>query len=189
MFLPFYRDLRGIITIWKSSKFESQLVFNNEFAHVVQFHTALTCQNWWLTNKYAPHTPNGCELFLHRFSSITIQFDRQWIYFGDFNLICSTDNRNKPRANIQRMLDFNNTISQLDLQETPLKGQAFTWSNMQHHPLLEKLDWCFVSQAWSTQLPGTLGQTLVRDISHHVSWIIIVNSKAISLSFWELLVA
>jgi hypothetical protein len=67
------------------------------------------------------------------------------------------------------MLDFNNTISQLDLQETPLKGQAFTWSNMQHHPLLEKLDWCFVSQAWSTQLPGTLGQTLVRDISHHVS--------------------
>jgi endonuclease/exonuclease/phosphatase family metal-dependent hydrolase len=118
----------GIITIWKSSKFESKLVF-----------------------------------------SITIQSDRHRIYLGDFNIICSSDNRNKPRANIQRMLDFNNVISQLDLQETPLKGQAFMWSNMQHRPLLEKLDWCFVSQAWSTQLLGTSAQTLARDTSHHVS--------------------
>jgi hypothetical protein len=38
------------------------------------------------------------------------------------------------------MLLFNRIISQLDLVEIPLKGRAFTWSNMQDNPLLEKLD-------------------------------------------------
>jgi type II secretory pathway component PulJ len=31
------------------------------------------------------------------------------------------------------------------VQEIPLQGQTYTWSNNQKHPLLEKLDWCFVS--------------------------------------------
>jgi hypothetical protein len=48
------------------------------------------------------------------------------------------------------MLKFNLAISQLGIQEIPLKGQPFSWSNMQRHPLLEKLDWCFVLQVWST---------------------------------------
>jgi hypothetical protein len=50
------------------------------------------------------------------------------------------ENRNKPGGDPIRMLNFNLAISQLGLQEIPLKGQAFTWSNMQRHPLLEKLD-------------------------------------------------
>jgi hypothetical protein len=55
------------------------------------------------------------------------------------------ENRNKLGGDIQRMLNFNLAISQLGVQEIPLKGLTFTWSNMQRHPLLEKLDWCFVS--------------------------------------------
>jgi hypothetical protein len=27
--------------------------------------------------------------------------------------------------------------------ELPLKGRAYTWSNMQENPLLEQLDWFF----------------------------------------------
>jgi hypothetical protein len=62
---------------------------------------------------------------------ISIPSDGPWIFLGDFNLIWSQENRNKPGANMHHMLNFNSAISKLGVQEIPLKGQAFTWSNMQ----------------------------------------------------------
>jgi hypothetical protein len=85
------------------------------------------------------------------------------------------ENRNKPRGDPTRMLNFNLAISQLGLQEIPLKGHAFTWSNMQHHPLLEKLDWCFVSQAWSSNFLATSAHSLARGASDHVPLVINVQ--------------
>jgi hypothetical protein len=73
------------------------------------------------------------------------------------------------------MLNFNLAISQLGLQEIPLKGQAFTWSNMQRHPLLEKLDWCFISQAWSCNFPATSAHSMARSASDHVQWVVNVQ--------------
>jgi endonuclease/exonuclease/phosphatase family metal-dependent hydrolase len=83
-------------------------------------------------------------------------------------MIRSPKNRNKLGGDPLRMLNFNLSISQLGFQEIPLKGQAYTWSNMQQHPLLEKLDWCFVSQAWSTKFPATSAHSLARGASDHV---------------------
>jgi hypothetical protein len=64
-----------------------------------------------------------------------------WLFLGDFNFISSSDEWNKLGANTKLMMNFNVAISQLGVQEIPLKGQSYTWSNMQHQPLLEKLDW------------------------------------------------
>jgi hypothetical protein len=47
-----------------------------------------------------------------------------------------------------------------DLEEIPLKGRNFTWSNMQNNPLLEKLDWVFTSAEWTTEFPNTLSYPL-----------------------------
>jgi hypothetical protein len=41
-------------------------------------------------------------------------------------MIRTPKNRNKSGGDIQRMLDFNMAISQLGVQEIPLKGQAYT---------------------------------------------------------------
>lgn len=62
-----------------------------------------------------------------------------WLILGDFNLIRREENRNKPGANINEMLLFNEAISHLGIQEIPLHGKKFTWSNMQVSPLLESL--------------------------------------------------
>jgi hypothetical protein len=90
-------------------------------------------------------------------------------------MIRSPDNRNKSGGDHLRMMSFNLAISQLGLQEIPLKGQAYTWSNMQHHPLLEKLDWCFVSQAWSVTFPATSALSLPRGTSDHIPWMVNVQ--------------
>jgi hypothetical protein len=43
------------------------------------------------------------------------------------------------------MVKFNEAISKLGIIELPLSGQSYTWSNNQQQPLLERLDWFFVS--------------------------------------------
>jgi hypothetical protein len=63
-----------------------------------------------------------------------------WIIMGDFNMIRSSEDRSRPGGNHNIMLMFNSVIHQHDLEEIPIKGRAYTWSNMQDIPLLEKLD-------------------------------------------------
>jgi len=68
-----------------------------------------------------------------------------WIFLGDFNFYRSLSNRNRPGGNLADTLIFNDAIGHLGLVELPLKGRAFTWSNMQSEPLLKQLDWFFTS--------------------------------------------
>uniref|UniRef100_A0A453L8B1 Uncharacterized protein n=1 Tax=Aegilops tauschii subsp. strangulata TaxID=200361 RepID=A0A453L8B1_AEGTS len=48
---------------------------------------------------------------------------------------------------------FNEIIGHLGLLELPIKGRAYTWSNMQDNPLLEQLDWFFTSANWISVYP------------------------------------
>lgn len=64
-----------------------------------------------------------------------------WLILGDFNLYRHPDDRNKPRAYINEMYMFNEAINKLGLIELQLRGKRFTWTNKQHPPLLERLDW------------------------------------------------
>ena len=69
----------------------------------------------------------------------------EWILLGDFNLLGSPSDRNRPGGDINEMLLFNEAISVLGVVELPLMGRKFTWSNKQFPPLLERLDWFFTS--------------------------------------------
>jgi hypothetical protein len=74
------------------------------------------------------------------------------------------------------MLKFNEAISNLDLVEVPLHGLSFTW-NRQREPLLQRLDWFFISQEWSIVYLETRARTLPRDISNHVPCLVSFKSK------------
>jgi hypothetical protein len=103
--------------------------------------------------------------------------DVKWLVVGDFNLIRSRANRNKPGGNVQKMFAFNEAISNLRLVEIPLRRCKYTWTNKQQNPLLERLDWFFTSNAWTTALPNTYASTLSRDTSDHTPCLIIVATK------------
>jgi hypothetical protein len=74
------------------------------------------------------------------------------------------------------MATFNEVITYLGLIELPIKGRAFTWSNMQMDPLLEQIDWFFTSSAWTLAYPNTLVNLLARPISDHVPCVISINT-------------
>ena len=73
------------------------------------------------------------------------------------------------------MLDtliFNDIIGHLGLVELPLKGQAFTWSNMQQDPLLEQLDWFLhmLTGLSPTPIPWFYPWLKSPQIIFHVRW-------------------
>jgi hypothetical protein len=86
---------------------------------------------------------------------------------GDFNMYRSTENRNMEGGNMTYVFTFNEIISSIGLQEIPLKGKNYTWSNMQEDPLLEQIDWCFTSTHWISAFLNTLMLPLSRPTSDH----------------------
>ena len=95
-----------------------------------------------------------------------------WLLIGDFNLIRSLDDRNRPGGDVNEIFLFNEAISSLGIVELPLQGQRFTWTNKQHPPLLERLDWFFTSNSWTTMFPATSVKTLNKPTSDHTPCLI-----------------
>lgn len=113
------------------------------------------------------------------FKNIEIGQDEGWIFLGDFHLIRSPKNRNKPGGHLQEMFLFNSSISSLDLTEIPLQGKKYTWSNMQPSPLLESLDWVFTSTYWTATYPNTTVKTLEMKISDHCPFVTSISTISI----------
>lgn len=100
---------------------------------------------WYLTSVYGPFVEPARTEFFSWFKDIPIQGQDNWIILGDFNFYRSLEDINLPGGNIQETFCFNEAIGHMGLTELPIKGRAFTWSNMQQDLLLEKLDWFFTS--------------------------------------------
>jgi hypothetical protein len=98
-------------------------------------------------------------------------------FLGDFNIYRSLSNRNRPSGNLADTLIFNDAIGHLDLVELPLKGRAYTWSNMQSNPLLEQLDCFFTSPNWTLDYPNTEVLPLARITLDHLPCQIVISTR------------
>jgi exonuclease III len=177
VFLPSQSNSGGSIIIWDSSKFSSHLEFQNQFAQSVEFTCKLSGETWILTNVYAPCVHESKLEFLRWLKNVSMPDNLKWLIVGDFNLIRRPENRNKEGGNLQEMMAFNETISFLGLVELPLRGCKYTWTNKHQSPLLERLDWFFVSNAWTSSMPNTFASRLTRDISDHTPCIISASTN------------
>jgi hypothetical protein len=144
-FVPSVGNSGGSISVWNSSKLLGNVIYQNEYALSVEFFSNSSNESWIITNIYAPCTPHGKIEFINWFSNINMPSDKLWLILRDFNLTRRPENRNIARRDLNLMLKFNEAISQLDLMEIPLHGLSFTWSNRQREPLLQRLDWFFIS--------------------------------------------
>jgi hypothetical protein len=131
---------------------------------------------FYVTNVYAPCDTEGRTEFIEWFMTLDYSLYDLWIVMGDFNMIRSTADRNRLGGNLSNILHFNSIIQEHDLEEIPLKGRNYTWSNMQDNPLLEKLDWIFTSHNWTVNFPNTLATPMARLGSDHVPILIQVGT-------------
>jgi exonuclease III len=151
-----------------------QVSFQNDFAMNVEFVSVVSSATWTLTNIYVPCTAQEKLVFLNWFQNVDMPDHVDWLVLGDFNLIRRQGDRNKAKGNVNEMLAFNATISNLRLEELKLSGNRYTWSNMQDNILLERLDWFFASFSWMTNYPESLVRTLSQDTSDHVPCLVTV---------------
>ncbi|KAG2650715.1 hypothetical protein PVAP13_1NG196719, partial [Panicum virgatum] len=100
-----------------------------------------------------------------------------WLIVGDFNLIRLPEDRNRPGGDVNEMLHFNEAISALGLIDLILKGRRFTWSNKQNPPLLERLDWFFTSNSWTSLFPDSSVSTLNMETSDHVPCLVSIGTN------------
>jgi exonuclease III len=144
-YIPSIGASSGILIIWSSSLFVGTVVEKLQFSLTISFSAMHNGDQWHLTNVYSPCQEPDRSSFLNWFKNCEVDDTINWLFLGDFNFYRSLENKNKPGGNILDTLHFNYAIGHLGLMELPLKGRKFTWSNMQMDPLLEQLDWFFIS--------------------------------------------
>lgn len=120
-FLPSNGALGECITIWKNSKFDGSLAFSNEYGVFVDFNSRHSGARWILTNIYRPCTHERKVGFLEWLNEVDMHEQMDWLLVGDFNLLRSPDDSNKPGGDITEMIQFNEAISNQGLIKIPLQ--------------------------------------------------------------------
>jgi hypothetical protein len=127
----------GMIVIWNSAIFQGVLTQSEKFGLVIKFTSIHNNEFWYLVCVYGPCHGVERDNFVSWLYNLQIASEDNWLIVGDFNFIRAQVNRNKPGEDINDMFLFNEIIGHLGLLELPIKGRAYTWSNMQRDPLLE----------------------------------------------------
>lgn len=167
----------GLIVIC-SSTFNGTLISCSPFEITIQFcSTASSSDVWFLTNIYSPCSGDLRNNFTQWLNGIDFQPDANWILMGDFNFIRSAENRNLPGGDMNDIMIFNDIISNVGLQELPLKGRSYTWSNMQDQPLLQQLDWFFTSLAWTLAYPNIMVTALSKYIADQAPCVVSIETS------------
>jgi hypothetical protein len=176
-YLPSVGASGGLLIAWNEHLFQRHIFHVNDYSISIQFTSTQSGETWYLTNVYGPCQPDIRSDFINWFHNFPMDDDACWLILGDFNYVRYPHNRNREGGCIQDMLLFNEAINHQALIEIPLKGRSFTWSNMQEVPLLEKLDWCFTSEAWTLSYPDTSAIPLAKTASDHVPIMIKIGTS------------
>jgi hypothetical protein len=163
--------------LWNSATFSGTVVDKQRFGMTVNFSSAHNNDDWKLTTVYGPCDEPARTEFINWFRSHSFDDSENWIFLGDFNFYRSLSNQNRPGGNLADTLIFNDAIGHLGLVELPLKGSAFTWSNMQSDPLLEQLVWFFTSPNWTIDFPSTEVIPMAKITSDHIPCKIVINTS------------
>jgi hypothetical protein len=176
-YLPSIDALSSILVLWNSAIFAGLTIDKLLFGLTMAFTSNLSVETWKLTTIYGPCVEPERSEFVAWLKSHSIEDDENWLFLGDFNFYRSLEDRNQPGGNLQHTLIFNDIIGHLGLIELPLKGMAYTWSNMQQNPLLEQLDWFFTSVNWTLAFPNTMVLPLAKVTSDHIPCKIVIGTS------------
>lgn len=119
--------------------------------------------NFAITSVYGPIGDLEKISFLNEIKTASQSIMVPWIILGDFNMIRNMEESTGGNRNLGVMMEFNNTLSELNLMEVPLSGRTYTWSSKRPSPTFSRLDRVFLSVHWASagasynlvDLPGT----------------------------------
>lgn len=137
----------GILSAWNDANFNC--ICSSATPNTLSVHLQSTSSDlsMFITNIYAPSTPEHRLPFLAEIQSITPPANTPWMLCGDFNMIRYAHEKNNPNFRISEAEAFNDCINTMCLIEVSLLDRSFTWSNERNNPTLERLDRVFINLA------------------------------------------
>uniref|UniRef100_A0A803PZC4 Endonuclease/exonuclease/phosphatase domain-containing protein n=1 Tax=Cannabis sativa TaxID=3483 RepID=A0A803PZC4_CANSA len=75
-----------------------------------------------------------------------------WLVIGDFNEILSNQNKSGGTLRSESQMNaFRSALDYCHLSDPPFQGDCYTWAKKRTavNTLKERLDWCFVNDAWN----------------------------------------
>ena len=120
-----------------------------------------------LVTVYGPAHEDNRESFLAELAQICSTNSNPMILGGDFNILRFSSEKNKHFVGGKATDLFNWVINTHELRDLPLTGGAYTWSNNQQNPTLERLDRVLISESWERLFPLSNLRKLPRELSDH----------------------
>lgn len=110
-FLPAEGTRGGILMAWKSDKLRLSNIQKDEFMISAQVLSLEDGKEWMVSSVYGPQGDDDKLRFLEQLLQFGEQVHLPWILNGDFNLICSEEERSSGRGNRRLMSKFRHTIN------------------------------------------------------------------------------
>lgn len=144
----------GILIAWDSNTLTMLQSDHRTFSLTLIFTSTTSDHSLKLTNVYAPANHVVTNLFLTKLRDLAPTITGPWLLLGDFNLIHQSMDQNNHRFDQRLASAFNDTISDLALDELPLLDRPYTWSNLRVEPTLARLDRVFLNSQMSSSFPN-----------------------------------
>ena len=166
--LPSVGASGGILLGWRREFWMTQdVVLGSSFVCATLLNVGVSPRPWCISVVYGPHQDADQVLFLDDLLSYGSNSPFPWLAVGDFNMIYRAADKNNSRLNCRSMCRFRSFINRAQLEEVPLIGRHFTWSNERENPTLELLDRVFGSTDWMATFPRHMLRPLSTDCSDH----------------------
>jgi endonuclease/exonuclease/phosphatase family metal-dependent hydrolase len=168
----------GILSVWDPSKFRhDEIVSDNHFILVSGIIQESNCR-LNIFNIYAPCSFQVRRPLWDTLLSLRSSRDGLWVALGDFNEVCSEDERLNSIFNPLHAIQFNLFISNMGFVEYIMSGHRFTYMS-DGGDRLSKLDRIFVDMEFMSRWPGASLLALDRLVSDHTPLVL----KTTSLDF------
>jgi hypothetical protein len=110
---------------WVGNLFDGVVIETHRLPTTIKFTSLQSGQEWFLSNIYGPCAATDKVEFINWVYNYDASGFDLWMVVGDFNLMRSPDNRNRPGGNLNDMLLFNDVIHHLDLVKIPLNMEQY----------------------------------------------------------------
>jgi exonuclease III len=166
-FVPALGTRGGIILAWRTDHLRISILHKGDFSITAEVQSLNDAKAWAVTSVYGPQQIPDKELFIQELLQIGASMNLPWIVNGDFNLVLDQADKSNGRVNRRLMNKFKHAINSLALQDMPLQGRKYTWSNEQEEPILARLDRVLFNPPWEDLYPISDLTALSTDISDH----------------------
>lgn len=165
----------GLITLWNAQVFRAvEVIVNRRFILIKGVFSAnFPCI---ILNVYAPNDMVARRSLWEEIMDLKARFTDSWCMGGDFNEILDIHERIGCTRVDRGMQDFQDFINNMELQNVPMIGRSFTWSNFQAHNIQSRLDRFLLAQEWLDNF-GVTQWGMNRIISDHCPVMITNETK------------